>query len=136
MAHSLDGKPRRATSAASLGNAPDFDRPDVHDARVDLAACFRMAAVSGDADILFMKHHGVMVLGQTIAEAWDDLYYQERACEVQLLALSTGRAIVPVQTEVAEAAYRQKRQGDAESAALHLTFVKRQLDRTEPDYRN
>ncbi|MBB6182294.1 ribulose-5-phosphate 4-epimerase/fuculose-1-phosphate aldolase [Rhizobium flavum] len=41
----------------------------------------RIAAAIGDADIVFMKHH--------IAEAWDDLYYLERACEVQTLALST-----------------------------------------------
>ena len=39
-----------------------------------------------------MKHHGVMVLGPTTAEAWDDLYYLERAAEVQRLAMTTGRS--------------------------------------------
>ncbi|MFK4507750.1 ribulose-5-phosphate 4-epimerase/fuculose-1-phosphate aldolase [Bradyrhizobium daqingense] len=39
----------------------------------------RIASAVGDADIVFMKHHGVMVLAPTIAEAWDDLYYLERA---------------------------------------------------------
>jgi len=95
----------------------------------------RIAAAIGDADIVFMKHHGVMVVGRTIADAWDDLYYLERACEVQVVAMSTGRAIIPVQTGIAEAAYQQMRQGDAESAVLHLNSVKRQLDRAEPDYR-
>lgn len=96
----------------------------------------RIANAIGDADIVFMKHHGVMVVGPTIAEAWDDLYYLERACEVQLLAMSTGRQIVPVKPEIAEAAYRQMREGDPESAWLHLESVKRQLDRSEPDYRH
>ena len=96
----------------------------------------RIAGAVGDADIVFMKHHGVMVLGPTIAEAWDDLYYLERACEVQCLALSTGREVRPVDPAIAEAAYRQMRAGDPESARLHLASIRRTLDREEPDYRS
>lgn len=96
----------------------------------------RIAAAIGDADIVFMKHHGVMVCGPSIAEAWDDLYYLERACEVQLLAMSTGREIKPVAPAIAEAAYRQMREGDAESGRLHLASIKRQLDASEPGYRH
>ena len=95
----------------------------------------RIAGAIGEADIVFMKHHGVMVLGRTIAEAWDDLYYLERACEVQCLALATGRPIVPVSHDVADATARQMRAGDAESARLHLESLKRTLDRQEPEYR-
>ncbi|UZF95120.1 aldolase [Bosea sp. NBC_00550] len=96
----------------------------------------RIAAAVGGADIVFMKHHGVMVLGPSIAEAWDDLYYLERACEVQALALSTGRQVLPVKPEIAEAAYRQMREGDPESARLHLASIRRQLDAEEPAYRD
>ncbi|GGH17697.1 hypothetical protein GCM10007036_19330 [Alsobacter metallidurans] len=95
----------------------------------------RIAAAAGDADIVFMKHHGVLVLAPTIAEAWDDLYYLERACEVQCLALATGRSVTPVSTAIAEAASRQMREGDAESARLHLLSLRRQLDAEEPAYR-
>ncbi len=95
----------------------------------------RIASAIGNADIVFMKHHGVMVCGPTIAEAWDDLYYLERACEVQTLALSTGRAVNPVAPEIAQAAYRQMRAGDPESARLHLEAIKRTLDRKQPDFR-
>ncbi len=94
----------------------------------------RIAGAVGDADIVFMKHHGVMVLGRTVAEAWDDLYYLERACQVQCIALSTGRPIIPVSHEIAAAAARQMREGDAESGRLHLESVKRILDREEPAY--
>ena len=96
----------------------------------------RIAAAVGDADIVFMKHHGVMVLGPTIAEAWDDLYYLERACEAQVLALSTGRHVSPVDPAIAEAAARQMRAGDADSARLHLASIRRTLDVQEPDYRS
>ena len=77
-----------------------------------------------------------MVCGPSIAEAWDDLYYLERACEVQTLALSTGRKVLPVAPEIAEAAYLQMREGDPESARLHLESIKRTLDRTQPEFRN
>jgi ribulose-5-phosphate 4-epimerase/fuculose-1-phosphate aldolase len=96
----------------------------------------RIAASMGNADIAFMRNHGVMVLGANIAEAWDDMYYLERACEAQRLALSTGRKLKPVSHEVAERTAKQMRLGDRESARLHLESVKRTLDREEPDYRN
>jgi ribulose-5-phosphate 4-epimerase/fuculose-1-phosphate aldolase len=94
----------------------------------------RIAAAMGEADIVFMKNHGVMVVGPSIAEAWDDLYYLERAAEAQRLALSTGRPLKPVSAEIAERTYRQMRDGDAESARLHLESIKRILARQEPDY--
>jgi ribulose-5-phosphate 4-epimerase/fuculose-1-phosphate aldolase len=96
----------------------------------------RIAAAIGDADIVFMKHHGVMVVAPNIAEAWDDLYYLERACEVQTLALSTGRQVLPVDKAIAEAAYRQMREGDPESARLHLASIKRTLEKTSPEFRS
>lgn len=102
---------------------------------LDEAEGDRIAASMGDADVVFMRNHGVMVVGGTIAEAWDDLYYLERACEVQRLAQSTGRTLKPVPPELAQATARQMRDGDRDSARLHLDSVKRTLDAAEPDYR-
>lgn len=87
----------------------------------------RIASVMGDADVLFLKNHGVIVAGPTIAEAWDDLYYLERAAQVQLLAMSTHRELKPVPHEIAQRTYEQMRQGDAESARAHLTSAMRRL---------
>jgi ribulose-5-phosphate 4-epimerase/fuculose-1-phosphate aldolase len=94
----------------------------------------RIAAAMGDADILFLKNHGVMVTGPTIAEAWDDLYYLERAAEAQVKAESTGRRLKPIPPAIAARTQAQMRAGDAESARLHLESVKRILARTEPDF--
>lgn len=55
----------------------------------------RIAAAMGKADILFLKNHGLMVAGASIAEAWDDLYYLERAAGVQLKAMSSNQALKP-----------------------------------------
>ncbi len=102
----------------------------------DIAEGDRIAASMGDADIVFMRNHGVMVVAPTIAEAWDDLYYLERACEAQVLAESTGRKLRPVAPEVAARTYAQMRQGDDASARLHLASIKRLLDKEAPDYRS
>jgi ribulose-5-phosphate 4-epimerase/fuculose-1-phosphate aldolase len=95
----------------------------------------RIAASMGDADIVFMRNHGVMVVGRDIATAWDDLYYLERACEVQRLAMSTGRKLKDVSPEVIAHTAAQMRLGDGESARLHLESVKRLLDQDVPGYR-
>lgn len=50
----------------------------------------RLAAVLGDGRVLCLRNHGVLVAAATIAEAWDDLYYLERACMNQVLAMQTG----------------------------------------------
>jgi len=96
----------------------------------------RIAASIGDADIVFMRSHGVMVIGRTIAQAWDDLYYLERACEAQRLAEATGRKLKIVDPAVAEAAYQQMQAEGGESAKLHLESIKRILDVEAPDYKN
>jgi ribulose-5-phosphate 4-epimerase/fuculose-1-phosphate aldolase len=101
---------------------------------LDEAEGDRIAASIGEADIVFMRNHGVMVLGQTVAEAWDDLYYLERACEVQRLAMTTGRPLKPVPPDLAAKTYAQMREGDRESARLHLESVKRILLQEAPDF--
>jgi ribulose-5-phosphate 4-epimerase/fuculose-1-phosphate aldolase len=96
----------------------------------------RIARAAGDADVVMLKNHGPLVLGPSIAEAWDDLYYLERAAEVQLKAMSSGRPLKAVAHEIASAASKQMLIGNAESARLHLDSVKRQLAKTEQEFAN
>ena len=90
----------------------------------------RIASVMGDADILFLKNHGVIVAAPTIAQAWDDLYYLERAAQVQLLAMATQRELKPVPADIARRTSEQMRLGDAESARAHLHSAMRRLQRS------
>lgn len=107
---------------------------DYNGLALDYAEGERIARAAGEADVLMLKNHGPLVLGPSIAEAWDDLYYLERAAEVQLKAMASGRPLLPVAPAIAHAACQQMLQGNAESARLHLESVKRQLLRLEPDY--
>jgi ribulose-5-phosphate 4-epimerase/fuculose-1-phosphate aldolase len=61
----------------------------------------RIARAMGASDMLFLGNHGVVVCGERIDHAYDDLYYLERACMVQVLAQSTGRPLAPVDEAVA-----------------------------------
>ena len=87
----------------------------------------RIANTMGDADIVFLRNHGVLVTGPSIAEAWDDLYYLERAAEVQLKAMSTGQPLMGIAPEIAGRTSRQMRAGDPASARAHMTSMLRIL---------
>lgn len=94
----------------------------------------RIAAAMGQADILFLKNHGVMVTAPSIAQAWDDVYYLERAAAVQLKAMSTGRPLKVIDPDILVRTARQMSEEDAESARMHLESVKRILARHEADF--
>jgi ribulose-5-phosphate 4-epimerase/fuculose-1-phosphate aldolase len=61
----------------------------------------RIARAMQGADVVFLGNHGVVVCGERIDHAFDDLYYLERACQAQVLAHSTGRRLLPVAPEIA-----------------------------------
>ena len=61
----------------------------------------RIATAMQGADVAFLGNHGVVVCGPRVDYAYDDLYFLERACMAQVLALSTGLPLLPVGAEVA-----------------------------------
>lgn len=60
-----------------------------------------------DADIFFLDNHGVTVGAESVAVAFDDLYYLERACRQQILAQSTGLPLKLIEGEVLRETQRQ-----------------------------
>ena len=53
----------------------------------------RLAKVLGNKTVLFMANHGITTVGQSVADAYDRLYYIERAAQVQLYAMWTGQRL-------------------------------------------
>ena len=49
-----------------------------------------MAKILGDADVLFLGNHGVITAVPTVAQAFDDLYFVERAAQTHILSWSKG----------------------------------------------
>lgn len=62
----------------------------------------RLARALGDRRRLMMGNHGVLVVAPTVAEAFDDMYYLERACKTLMLAYATGRLLSVLPDDVAE----------------------------------
>jgi ribulose-5-phosphate 4-epimerase/fuculose-1-phosphate aldolase len=93
----------------------------------------RIAAALGDRRILLMANHGVITVGPSVAAAFDDLYYLERACQNQVLAMSTGRPLKPVPADevLRTQAEFERYEGHAEA---HFAALRRILEREEPDY--
>jgi len=77
----------------------------------------------------------VLVVGESIAQTFDDLYYFERACQTYITVLSTGKSASILSDDAAEKTARQWEEysGFAES---HLREVREILDREEPDYKS
>jgi ribulose-5-phosphate 4-epimerase/fuculose-1-phosphate aldolase len=94
----------------------------------------RIASALGNKSVMFMAAHGVTVIGESVAETFDDLYYLEKACETQILAQRSGQPLYRIPDEVAETTARQWRQDFPALAEMHFTELKRILDREEPDY--
>ena len=101
---------------------------------VDNAEGDRLAQVLGDKRVLFLANHGVIVVGPSVAEAFDLLYYLERACRLQVLARSMGSKLRMVRPEVVRETYRMILKDTPQYAGAHFSALKRILDREEPDY--
>jgi ribulose-5-phosphate 4-epimerase/fuculose-1-phosphate aldolase len=98
----------------------------------------RLAGVIGDKTVLFMANHGVTTLGDSIAAAYDRLYYVERAAQVQIYAMWTGQPLKQLPAAVVDKTRRDiggsRYYTGLTPAERHFGALKRILDRTEPDY--
>lgn len=95
----------------------------------------RVADLIGqDKSVLLLANHGVLVVGPTVAAAFDDLYYFERAAETLLTCYASGKALRIVPDTVAALTERQWRDY-GQLAIDHLDNVKAILDAEEPAYR-
>lgn len=94
------------------------------------------AAVAGGANAIFLQNHGIITVGASPAEAWLRTYFLERACEVQVLAQSTGDELVLAPEEVAEHTARQWAEACPEEGPLLFDAMKRLLDRDQPGWRD
>ena len=98
----------------------------------------RLARALGTKSVLMMRNHGVLVVGQSPAQAFERLYFLERAAQAQVLALSTGRSLRLIPEPVVKATVAQFQSGSTvggrDRAVLHFEALKRLLDRSAPDY--
>jgi ribulose-5-phosphate 4-epimerase/fuculose-1-phosphate aldolase len=86
----------------------------------------RIAHAMHGADVVFLGNHGVVVCAQRMDHAYDDLYYLERACCVQVLAQSTGQSLQPVAPAIAHKVMEQSL-GERLQSELFFAALRRKL---------
>jgi len=95
----------------------------------------RCAALFSDPKqkVMIMGNHGVMIIGDSVADTFNRLYYFERAAETYIRALQTGQKLRVLSDEVAEKTARELEDypGQAEK---HLSELKAILDAEGSDY--
>ena len=122
----------------AIGFQDDISYCDYNGLALDYSEGERMARAFGGKSILMLRNHGVLVIADSAAAAFERLYFLERACQAQVLALSTGRPLRILSEEVVRRTVAQFEacitvQGAARTE-LHFEALKRLLDRSEADY--
>jgi ribulose-5-phosphate 4-epimerase/fuculose-1-phosphate aldolase len=118
-----------------------YGRLGIHDYEgiaLDLDERERIIADLGSKCGLLLRNHGLLTVGRTVAEAFNLMFYLERACEVQVATLSMGRDIVLPPPEVCERVGAQYDQMNFDDGDLLLEWAAhlRMLDEIDPSYRN
>ena len=96
----------------------------------------RVAKLLGKSrSVLFLANHGVIVIGKTVAETFDELYYLEKASQLQVLALSTGRELELIPNETAAMVCKQWLEYP-NAAEYHFAALTEILDQESRDFRD
>lgn len=93
---------------------------------LDMGEGERIAHAMQGSDVVFLGNHGVIVCGERVDYAYDDLYYLERACQVQVLAASTGLELTPVSAAMAACVVAQT-EGERLQSELFFASLRRML---------
>ena len=83
--------------------------------------------------VMIMGNHGIMIVGDSVADTFNRLYYFERACMTYIMALQTGQPLRVIPDEIAEKTAREL-EGYPEQDARHLAELKAILDDEGSNY--
>ena len=93
----------------------------------------RLVADIGDKQLMLLRNHGTLSTGSTAADCWVGMYYLERACKMQVQAMSAGRANLLIAPEASQTEVRAQTQKGI-GGALAWPACLRKLDRELPGY--
>ncbi len=97
----------------------------------------RLVADLGSKTCLILRNHGLLTVGPTIADAFLMMYVLETACQIQLMAQSTGNELVHVPSPIVDGIQAQAEQvTKGLGGQLVWPGLLRKLDRRDPSYRD
>lgn len=103
---------------------------------LDLDEQRRLVADLGAHKAMILRNHGLLTAGETVAEAFDLMYYLERACSAQISALAGGARLRVPPPEVARRVADQFAGLPYKKAQTEWKALRRALDRSDPSYRH
>ena len=95
----------------------------------------RVCKLMKEKRIMIMGNHGIMVIASSVAQAYDEMYYFERAAKNYVLALTTQKPMRVLSDEIAEKTAQQW-ENYPNGYTNHFRELMTILDETEPDYKN
>ncbi len=97
----------------------------------------RLVQDLGDHEGMILRNHGLLTTGASIPEAFNNMFRLERACQVQVAALSCNTEIsLPPREIVDRAAHLYKPGVRRRFGLLEWPALLRKLDRIDPSYRD
>lgn len=126
----------------ALAILPRLSYHDYEGVALNLDERERLAADLGDTKIMLLRNHGTLALGESVGEAWLNIYSIESACTAQVRTLSIGREHVLIAPEAAQEEVRRQmaerravdRGGGRNIFQLVWEAALRKLDRQSPGY--
>lgn len=115
-----------------------YDRVAYHDFEgiaLDTEEQERLVADIGNQDVLILRNHGLLTMGRNVRQAFELMYYLERACEIQIAAQAGGGDIVRPSANVCQRTCKQFAGDDSFVQGRDWQALLRLLDRTDPSYK-
>jgi ribulose-5-phosphate 4-epimerase/fuculose-1-phosphate aldolase len=117
---------------------------DFEGVAVDLDEQKRLIDDLGDGEVMILRNHGLLACGQSIAQAFNNMYRLERACQTQLLAMACNAEISIPPPEIIARSNAQLSIAPSPDAkgrklshgSIEWPALKRMLDRRDPSYKN
>lgn len=99
---------------------------------VDTEERERLVTDLGDKDAMILRNHGLLTVGRSVAEAWTMMWQLERACQIQVLAQSTGQALRQAPDAAIEKTASLLGRQDG---SMDWPWLLRTIDRKDPSYK-
>ncbi len=101
---------------------------------LDLDERERLVADLGDKPLMMLWNHGTLSTGSTAANCWQGIYYLERACKMQVMAMAGGREQVRIAPDAAIETVKKQVSRMGLNGSLSWPGLLRKLDRESPGY--
>jgi ribulose-5-phosphate 4-epimerase/fuculose-1-phosphate aldolase len=93
----------------------------------------RLVASLGDKNLMLLRNHGTLSVGDTAGACWVGMFYLERSCTMQVMALSAGRDKVLLAPQASQDEVKSQTKSGM-GGALAWPACLRKLDRELPGY--